>query len=372
MRDTPPVAEKTKFAGITPRRASHSRPHLVAVVAFDGVVLSDVATPCLVFGFARDRDGRPAYDVQVCGPAPTAVCAEVNLAVRHSLAWLARADTIVIPGIADLDCPVPGKLLIELRRAIGRGARVASICTGAFVLARTGALDGRVATTHWYAAPELARRFPDVVVNPDVLYVDDGTVLTSAGVAAGFDLCLHLVRRDCGAQIAAQVARMVVMPLERTGGQAQFIVHEEPDLPDATFGPLLTWIERHLHSDLRLPVLARRVAMSPRTLSRRFRAHVGMTPARWIAKARAREAQRLLETTTLSVEAVAEAAGYGSATVLRSRFAAILGVSPLAYRRAFSSELGAPQRGSPASTSTLPGPLTQATVRRSRAAPLRS
>jgi len=250
---------------------------------------------------------------------------------------LRKADTIVVPGIDDLDRAIPDALLVELRRAIVRGARIASICTGAFILARTGALDGRVATTHWRAASELARRCPRVTVNPDVLYVDHGSVLTSAGAAAGLDLCLHLVRRDFGAEIAAQTARAAVMPLERAGGQAQFIVHEQPEVPHSTFGPLLVWIEQHLRNDLSLPVIARHATMSCRTLSRRFREHVGMTPAAWIARARVREAQRLLETTTLSVEAVAELAGYGSATVLRDRFAAIVGVSPRAYRRSFSS-----------------------------------
>jgi transcriptional regulator GlxA family with amidase domain len=194
-----------------------------------------------------------------------------------------------------------------------------------------------VATTHWLAASELARRFPAITVDPDVLYVDHGALLTSAGAAAGLDLCLHLVRRDLGAEAAAHVARAAVMSLERTGGQAQFIVHEQPDVPNATFGPLLIWIDQHLRSDLSLPVIARQAAMSGRTLSRRFLEHVGMTPAAWIARARVREAQRLLETTKLSVEAVAEAAGYGSAAVLRERFGAIVGVSPSAYRRSFSS-----------------------------------
>jgi len=309
----------------------------VAVVALDGVVLGDLAAPCEVFGRVRDSEGHPAYDIRVCGLRSKAASAHVNLTVRWPLTMLRKADTIVIPGIDELERPIPDVLLAELRRAIVRGARVASICTGAFVLARTGALDGRVATTHWRAAAELARRFPAIIVNPDVLYVDHGPVLTSAGAAAGLDLCLHLVRRDCGAEVAAHVARAAVMPLERAGGQAQFILREQPDVPHATFGPLLFWIDRHLRNDLSLPVLARQAAMSCRTLSRRFREHVGMTPAAWIARARVREAQRLLETTMLSVEAVAETAGYGSAAVLRDRFAAIVGVSPLAYRRSFSS-----------------------------------
>jgi transcriptional regulator GlxA family with amidase domain len=338
MRDNPLVAEKPIFEGITPRRAARRRPpHLVAVVAFDGVVLGDLAAPCEVFGRVRDASGHPAYDVRVCGLRSRAGSAHVNLTVRWPLTVLRKADTIVIPGIDDVERSIPNTLVTELRRAIGRGTRVASICTGAFVLARTGALDGRVATTHWLAASELARRFPAITVNPDVLYVDHGSLLTSAGAAAGLDLCLHIVRHDFGAETAAQVARAAVMPLERAGGQAQFIVHEEPEVPHATFGPLLLWIEKHLRHDLSLPVVARRAAMSSRTLSRRFHEHVGMTPAAWIARARVREAQRLLETTNLSVEAVAETAGYGSATVLRDRFATIVGVSPLAYRRSFSS-----------------------------------
>jgi transcriptional regulator GlxA family with amidase domain len=261
----------------------------------------------------------------------------LNLTVRWPITLLRRADTIVVPGIDDLDRSIPAALLSELRRAIRRGARVASICTGAFILARTGALDGLAATTHWLAASELARRFPAITVNPGVLYVDHGRVLTSAGAAAGFDLCLHIVRRDLGAEAAARVARAAVMPLERAGGQAQFIVHEQPDVPSAMFAPLLIWIDQNVRRDLSLPVVARRAAMSCRTLSRRFREHVGMTPAAWIARARVREAQRLLETTKLRVEAVAEAVGFGSATVLRDRFAALVGVSPLAYRRSFSS-----------------------------------
>jgi transcriptional regulator GlxA family with amidase domain len=313
----------------------------VAVLAFDGVVLTDLAIPCDVFGITRLADGQPAYDVRVCGAGPAA-SACVSLTPGAPLALLRKADTIVIPGISDPDCLIPNALVTELRRAIDRGARVATICSGAFILALTGALDGQVATTHWNLASELARRFPGITVNPDVLYVDRGQLLTSAGVAAGFDLCLHLVRQDCGAEVAARAARMVVMPLERAGGQAQFIVHEQPDVPDARFGSLLVWIERNLRSDLSLRVISRRAAMSCRTFSRRFREHVGMTPAAWIGKARVREAQRLLETTRLSVERVAEMVGYGSTSVLRERFTEAVGVSPVAYRRSFSS--AAPRR----------------------------
>jgi transcriptional regulator GlxA family with amidase domain len=307
----------------------------VAVVAFDGVVLGDLATPCEVFGRVRDADGRAPYNVRVCSLRPAIESRHVGLSVAHRLTVLRQADTIIVPGIDDLDRDIPDALLRALRQAIKRGARVTSICTGAFVLAQTGALDGLAATTHWQVASELARRFPAIAVNADVLYVDNGQILTSAGAAAGLDLCLHLVRQDFGAETAARVARAAVMPLERAGGQAQFIVHERPDVDDATFGPLLLWIGQNLRKDLSLPAVARRAGMSCRTLSRRFRERVGITPAAWIARARVHEAQRLLETTALSVEAVAEATGFGSTTVLREWFNTTVGTSPLAYRRSF-------------------------------------
>jgi transcriptional regulator GlxA family with amidase domain len=337
------MAKKMTAAGIPPRASRRRQRHLVAVVVFDGVVLTDFAIPCDVFRLAELTDGQPAYELRVCGVRSRASSSCVSLIAAEPLTLLRKAETIIVPGIAHPDVPIPDALVQELRRAVHRGARVATICSGTFILALTGALDGGVATTHWNVAPELARRFPAITVDPDVLYVDRGQVLTSAGVAAGFDLCLHLVRQDCGAEVASRVARMVVMPLERAGGQAQFIVHERPDVPDAIFGPLMSWIERNLRSDLSLPAIARQAAMSSRTLSRRFRAHVGMTPAAFIARARVREAQRLLETTSLSIEGVAENVGFGSASVFRERFAAIVGVSPLAYRRAFSAEVARPE-----------------------------
>jgi transcriptional regulator GlxA family with amidase domain len=309
---------------------------VVAVVAFDGVVLGDLATPCEVFGRARDAKGTALYDVRVCSRGRTVTSAHVSLTIPSRLRELALADTIIVPGLDDLNRAVPKEIIASLRRAVQRGTRVASICTGAFVLAQTGVLDGCTATTHWAVAKVLAERFPRVSVDPDVLYVDHGTVLTSAGAAAGLDLCLHLIRRDFGAAVAAQVARAAVMPLERTGGQAQFIVPEVPDI-DHAFGPLLRWIQENLRRDLSLAALGRRAAMSTRTLSRRFQEHVGMSPGQWVANARVREAQRLLETTRLSVEQVAEATGFGAPTVLRERFRAVVGTSPLSYRLAFRS-----------------------------------
>jgi len=324
------------FAGFAPKGAKRGGTrHLVAVVAFDGVVLGDLATPCEVFGRARDSKGRPPYDVRVCSAAREVKSTHLALRVPWRLSCLRRADTVIVPGIDDLDRPFPEPLLRAIRRAAERGARVASICSGAFLLAATGLLDGRRATTHWRSAAELARRHPAIDVDPDVLYVDNGNLLTSAGAVAGHDLCLHLVRRDLGAEVAAQVARMAVMPLERAGGQAQFIVHEPPTSDGASIGPLLAWLERNLGRDLSLPVIARQAAMSTRTLSRRFREQAGTTPALWVTGARVRRAQRLLETTDLSVERVAAEAGFGSSAVLRERFGRIVGTNPQAYRRTF-------------------------------------
>jgi transcriptional regulator GlxA family with amidase domain len=330
------VAKKTLFAGFEPtRRGVPARPHRVAVVAFDGVVLGDLATP-EIFGLVRNAQGRPCYQVRICSHQPRVESEHVTLKVPWRLSALQRADTVIVPGIDNIDRPVPQELLRALRSALKRRARVASICTGAFILAQTGALDGLKATTHWLAAQELARRYPAIDVNPDVLYVDNGSVLTSAGAAAGLDLCLHLVRRDLGAEIAARAARTAVMPLERSGGQAQFIVYEQPAVVDS-MGPLLLWMEQNVRKPLSLSVIARHAAMSTRTLSRRFREQVGATPVQWIASARVRRAQQLLETSSLSIEQVATEVGFRSASVLREHFGGILGTTPLAYRRAFGN-----------------------------------
>jgi transcriptional regulator GlxA family with amidase domain len=203
-------------------------------------------------------------------------------------------------------------------------------------LAATGLLDGLRATTHWLAAAELARRHPEINVDADVLYVDNGAILTSAGAAAGFDLCLHMVRSDFGARVASEVARTAVMPLERAGGQSQFIVHAPPERDQTSIGQLLGWIEQNPSADLSLPVLARRAAMSIRTLSRRFRAQVGTTPTNWVCRVRVRRVQALLETTELAVEQVASECGFGSAAAMREHFARIVGTTPIAYRGAFS------------------------------------
>ena len=258
------------------------------------------------------------------------------LHVPWRLSSVARADTIIVPGIDDLARPIPDAVKRAIRTAIRRGARVASICTGAFVVAATGALDGLRATTHWMVAPELARRHPQITVDANVLYIDNGHILTSAGAAAGLDLCLYLVRRDLGAEIAARTARAVVMPLERAGGQAQFIAYAPPSETGTPIGKLVEWIEANLTANLSLAQLARRAAMSARTLSRRFDEQVGETPAAWIARARVARAQRLLETTDQSVEEVAGAVGFRSSTVLRDHFSRVLGTTPRAYRQSFA------------------------------------
>jgi transcriptional regulator GlxA family with amidase domain len=307
------------------------------VVAFDGVVLGDLATPCEIFARAQRPDGEPAYELRVCSAARRVRSEHVALDVPWRLASLRRADTVIVPGVDRLDRALPAPLLRALRQAAERGARVASICSGAFVLAATGVLDGLRATTHWRSAAELARRHPRIEVDPDVLYVDNGPLLTSAGAAAGLDLCLHLVRCDLGAEAAAAVARAAVMPLERAGGQAQFIVPPPPSSDGSEIAPLLAWLERNLRADLSLRAIARHAATSTRSLSRRFRAQVGATPAAWIARARVRRAQRLLESTALSIERVASEAGFQSATVLREHFGRVVGTSPQAYRRAFQT-----------------------------------
>ncbi|MFI5288639.1 MAG: GlxA family transcriptional regulator [Polyangia bacterium] len=307
------------------------------MLAFDGVVLGDLATPCEVFGRVRGPDGREPYEVRVCSLAPKVATEHLSLEVRWRLASLRRADTVFVPGVDDLERQIPAALLRAIRRAADRGARVASICTGAFVLAATGVLDGLRATTHWRAAAELVRRHPAIEVDPAVLYVENGNLLTSAGAAAGLDLCLHLVRRDLGAEIAAEAARAAVMPLERAGGQAQFIVYDPPSADGTSITPLLAWLEQNLRKDLPLGVIARRACMSKRTLSRRFREKVGTTPALWVARARVHLAQRLLETTNLSIEQVASEVGFRSSAVLRENFGQIVGTSPQSYRRSFNA-----------------------------------
>ncbi len=322
------------FAEFMPRRRPPAA-HVVAVVALDGVNPFDLAIPCEVFGRARLDDGRAPYRVRVCGVTRTVDAGAFEVRTRADLRAVAAADTVIVPGIDDPSAPIPRAVTAALQRAAARGARVASICSGAFVLAAAGLLDGRRATTHWLAAAELARRYPAIDVDPNVLYVDTGRILTSAGAAAGLDLCLHMVRCDHGAAVAAAGARLAVMPLERAGGQAQFIVHETPTADGASLEPLLSWLDAHHHETLPLARIAREAGMSARSLCRRFREQTGTTPAQWIVRARVRRAQHLLEVSGRAIERIAADVGFGSSATFRDRFHRIVGTSPQAYRRSF-------------------------------------
>ncbi|HEY0685445.1 MAG TPA: helix-turn-helix domain-containing protein [Steroidobacter sp.] len=308
--------------------------HKVAVLAFHGVVPFDLSTPCEVFGRARVPPERRPYEVLVCGHQRRIRAGAFDIHVKWNLSRLASADTVIVPGMNDVTAPIPQPVLDALDAAAAAGARIASICTGAFVLAERGLLDGLSATTHWLAAPLLAARYPAVNVDPNVLFVDNGRVLTSAGAAAGLDLCLHLIRSDHGTAVAADAARLAVMPLERAGGQAQFIVHEPPQ-SSSTLQPLLQWIEKRLDRPLTLEGMAGQAKVSIRTLSRRFREQLGVSPLQWILYAKVRRAQQALETTDLSIERVAASAGFSSSTSLREHFARVVGTSPRAYRNAF-------------------------------------
>ncbi|WP_327120789.1 helix-turn-helix domain-containing protein [Nocardia sp. NBC_01730] len=314
----------------------------VAVLALDQVVAFDLATPAEVFGRARLPDGRPAYRVRVCGAAPTVDAGVFTLRPPWGLEALADADTIVVPGCSDPSLRVPDEAIAALRRAAAAGTRIASICSGAFILAATGLLDGYRATTHWLAAAELAARYPAVEVDPDVLYVDNGQLLTSAGAASGIDLCLHMIRRDYGSAVAADAARLSVVPLEREGGQAQFIVHDQPPTPrGSTLEPVLLWIQDNAAKDLTLDDIAAHAGMSTRTLNRRFREHTGTTPLQWLLRARVRQAQHLLESTGHPVDRIAGQVGFGSPTAFRDRFKRVVGTSPHSYRAAFHGSSGA-------------------------------
>ncbi|NUP15243.1 MAG: helix-turn-helix domain-containing protein [Streptomyces sp.] len=320
--------------------------HTVAILVLDNVVPFDMATPFQMFGWTRLPDGRRPYRVRLCAESPEVPTEGFALRIDRGLDGLTDADTIVVPGCDDTG-PLSPRVLAALRQAAQAGTRIASVCVGAFALAEAGLLDGLRATTHWMATDELARRFPRVEVQPDVLYVDNGQILTSAGAAAGLDMCLHMIRRDLGSAVAAHTARMAVVPLEREGGQAQFIVHEHPPVPrGSALEPLLEWIEDHLSRDITLAEMAESAGMSERTLSRRFREQTGTTPLQWLLRARVRRAQYLLENSDHPIERIARQAGFGSPTAFRERFRRVVGTTPHAYRSAFQGRtpVGAGQR----------------------------
>jgi transcriptional regulator GlxA family with amidase domain len=320
--------------------------HRVAVLALDHVVALDLGTPTQVFGAAGSAAGTPLYAVGVCTPDGGPVTARDGFSIlpEYDVALTETADTIVVPGIYDgptlREGVLPEKTRDALRAAHARGARIMSICTGAFALAAAGLLDGRRATTHWAHAKRFRRLHPRVDLDPDVLFVDDGDILTSAGVAAGIDLCLHVVRQDHGSAVANGAARRCVMPPWRDGGQAQYIERPVPDGAGAGTSPTREWILARLEEPLTLRAMADHARMSVRTFTRHFREETGVSPARWLIRQRTDHARRLLETTDLGVDQIARRAGFGTAAALRQQFHQSIGVSPTAYRRTFRAPTG--------------------------------
>ncbi|EWM12810.1 helix-turn-helix domain-containing protein [Kutzneria sp. 744] len=302
--------------------------HRIVALALPDVVAFDLSVPAQIFGH---RDERDRYDFTVCSehPGPVPTTTGFSIEATAGLEALTSADTVIVPGFFPLDAP-PEPVLNALR---GTRARMVSVCTGAFALAAAGLLDGRTATTHWRDANELSQRFPEIDVRPDVLYVDEGEVLTSAGVAAAIDLCLHLYRIDHGADHAARVARRMVVAPHRSGGQAQFV---DRPIPEGTgLAQTCAWVVERLHEPTTVDDMARHAGYAPRTFARHFRAETSMTPLRWLTAQRLLEARRLLEATGMSVDEVARRCGLGTAANLRLHLAREAATTPTAYRTAF-------------------------------------
>lgn len=310
----------------------------VAAIVLPGVAPFELGVVCEIFGIDRTETGGPAFDFTVCTPEPGAIPTKLGmeLVVHAGLDRAATADLVVMTAFS-VDREVPEPVLEALRDAERRGAWILSVCSGAFALAQAGVLDGRRCTTHWMYTDRLADEYPQLQVDPAVLYVEDGRIVTSAGTAAGIDAGLHLVRRELGAAAAAAIARRMVVPPHRDGGQAQYIDSAVP-VAEGELAPLLAWISEHLDEEITVPALARRARMSERTFARRFRAETGTTPALWTARQRLLRAQELLEETDLPVEEVGRRAGFGGAAGLRHHFGRELGTSPAAYRRTFGTD----------------------------------
>ena len=314
-----------------------SRIHRVVALVLETVVPFDLAVPCQVFGWGRPDLGEVRYAFTLCGEKPGLVHASqgFGIEVAHGLAALRRADTIVVPGTSDLSLPIPKSVSTALRRQYERGARVLSICSGAFVLAEAGLLDGRRATTHWQDAPLLAERYPSITVDASVLFVDEGRVLTSAGIAAGIDLCLHVVLADHGAAVANAIARRLVVPQYRGGGQAQYIETPMPEPQGATLERTRDFMRRNIAQRLTIKTLARHARMSERHFARRFVEETGISPVQWLLRQRVLLARELLERTDLSVKQIAARTGSWSPMSLRDHFKRQVGTSPASYRLAF-------------------------------------
>lgn len=314
--------------------------HTVAVIAFEGISPFHLSVPCIVFGDDLDRLGVPRYRLLICGEKPGLIStmSGFRIEVEHDLSVLEQADTVIMPAWRDPAERAPQALLDALRCASARGARIAGLCLGTFVVAEAGLLDGRTAATHWAWADDFAQRYPRVRLDRDSLYIDDGAILTSAGTAAALDCCLHLVRRDHGAEVANRVARRMVVAPHRHGGQAQYIEHPLPQADGADrLGMTLDWAIAHLSEPLTLDTLAEKAGMSRRNFTRRFKEKTGTTVTQWVLNHRLTAARRLLETTDKGVDLVAELVGFGSAVSLRQHFTQALAVSPSAYRRQFGT-----------------------------------
>ncbi|WP_157244925.1 helix-turn-helix domain-containing protein [Nonomuraea typhae] len=315
--------------------------HRVAVVAVPPVTTFDLSIPELVFGHTT-VDGRPGYQVRVCTPdpsGPVVSTSSLEVMVPHGLGIIDEADTVIVTGTGAREDADP-RVLSALRRAAADGKRIASICTGAFVLAQAGLLDGRGATTYWLYSAQLCRRYPSVDVRPDVLFVEDGPVLTSAGLAAGIDLCVHIVRTDYGSAVANQIARLTVVAPVRPGGQAQFIETPLPAENGRSLASTREWALERLDVPLTLNDLAEHAAMSVRTLTRRFHAETGLSPLQWLLHQRLDRARQLLETTHLPIQQVAQQSGLGTTYTLRNHLLKRLGLTPSAYRAAFTHRPG--------------------------------
>jgi transcriptional regulator GlxA family with amidase domain len=319
----------------------------VAVVVLDGFEPFELGVVCEVFGIDRTTDGLPGYDFAVVAgePGPLRSSMGFTLDTPFGVERLEKADLVAVPALAEGHPRLqrdhyPEPLLAALRRTVARGGRVLSVCTGAFVLGAAGLLDGRRCTTHWRNASELALCYPAADVDPSVLYVDADPVITSAGTAAGIDACLYLVRKEHGSQVANAIARRMVVPPHRDGGQAQYIDRPLPAAPADSLAKVISWMEGHLHQQVTVGQLAARAHMSPRSFARRFVQETGTTPQRWLTSQRILLAQQLLEETGETVDVIADRAGFGNATAMRHHFRLWRHTTPHAYRRAFRAAPG--------------------------------